>query len=190
MLGGFLLGEIVTALIIIFCVMLLSLFWLVGASKRLKQLRSDALHAFSKIENLLRRRHDLIPELARKIDLHADDEHEALNIVIAARNQAAAAHRRINGDPGRTEMMHKIGIEERRLTRALSHLLAEHHIPAEWKDDPQWQEICYEVSELDHRIDVAWLAYNDSIRAYNTAIGQLPRRLIASRCGCHLLALL
>lgn len=178
------------ACIVISCLTLVLLFWGIGAVKRLKRLRHRALRAFSQAEGLMKRRHDLIPELARKIDVHLGREHEALDAVIAARNRAAAAQRRTGGNPAQSEPITQLAAEEDALSAALDLLFEAGDASAQWKDDPQWQKLHIEMDDIGKRISFARQEYADRAHAYDAAIEQWPRHLIARLFGFGPLTLL
>src|SRR3982751_2374351 len=92
----------------------LVVLWAIFSYNRLVALREQVRAAWAQIDVMLKRRHDLIPNLVETVKGYASHEKDTLTNVIAARNQAVAAA----GDPARSSMA------EGQLTGALRQLFA------------------------------------------------------------------
>src|SRR5829696_7621284 len=65
--------------------------WAIMSYNRLVSLREQVRAAWAQIDVLLKRRHDLIPNVVETVKGYASHERETLERVIAARNGAVAA---------------------------------------------------------------------------------------------------
>ena len=65
--------------------------WVMGAYNRLVNLKERVRAGWSQIEVLLKRRHDLIPNLVESVRGYAAHESGTLESVIAARNQVKSS---------------------------------------------------------------------------------------------------
>src|SRR5678809_1012756 len=65
--------------------------WAIAAYNRLVSLREQVRAGWAQIDVVLKRRHDLIPNLVETVKGYASHERETLERVIAARNAAVTA---------------------------------------------------------------------------------------------------
>ena len=75
-------------------------FWAVGAYNRLMSLRNVMRTAFSQLEAQLRRRHELIPQLAEAARADAGIDPDVVDAAVGARHQAHAALDLARAHPG------------------------------------------------------------------------------------------
>ena len=73
--------------------------YLMSIYNRLVALRNRFKNAFSQIDVQLKRRYDLIPNLVETVKGYMKHEHETLEAVVAARNQAYGALKVAQGNP-------------------------------------------------------------------------------------------
>ena len=78
-------------LLIPVALVVLALFWIVGAYNGLVRLRNQLENAWAQIDVQLKRRHDLIPNLVETVKGYAKHESGTLEKVIQARNMAVNA---------------------------------------------------------------------------------------------------
>src|SRR3954466_1936126 len=83
------------ALWVVVGVAVVLLLWAIASYNRLVSLREQVRAGWAQIDVLLKRRHDLIPNLVETVKGYAAHEKGTLEGVIAARNAAVAAR----GDP-------------------------------------------------------------------------------------------
>src|SRR3954464_10527833 len=77
-------------LIIVLIVLGLVVLWAIFSYNRLAALREQVRAGWAQIDVLLKRRHDLIPNLVETVKGYATHESQTLQNVIAARNAAAS----------------------------------------------------------------------------------------------------
>jgi LemA protein len=170
--GGFMGWAIVIIVGIILLVVLGAGLWVMGAYNRLVNLKERVRAGWSQIEVLLKRRHDLIPNLVESVRGYAAHESGTLESVIAARNQAVAAK-------GVQQQAQAEGM----LTQALGRLFAVAEAYPELRANQNFMQLQNELTETENGIAGQRQAYNNIVTTYNTSIQQFPTNLIAGPFG-------
>ncbi len=124
--------------------------------------------AWSEIDNQLKRRNDLIPNLVNTVKGFAAQEKDVLLSVTEARSRVAGA-----GSPA--EAMDASNA----LSGALSRLMVVVERYPELKSDQNFLRLQDELAGTENRIAVARMRYNESVRAYNTTTKRFPTNLVA-----------
>lgn len=158
---------------------LLVLFWAVGAYNRLVGLQNQCKNAFAQIDVQLKRRYDLIPNLVETAKGYMKHEREALEAVIAARNQAVSANAKAAANPADPEAMHTMAAAEGLLTTSLGKMFALSEAYPELKANQNMMQLTEELTSTENRIAFARQAYNDGVMQYNTSREQFPGSIIA-----------
>ena len=147
--------------------------WAILSYNRLVSLREQVRAAWAQIDVLLKRRHDLIPNLVETVKGYAAHERDTLERVISARNAAVAAR----GDPGQASMA------EGALGGALRQLFALSEAYPDLKANTNFLELQRELSDTENQISQQRQQYNAIVAAYNTAMLSFPNNLIAGPFG-------
>lgn len=168
-----------TGLVITAAVVLLVLFWAIGAYNRLISMRNQFKNAFAQIDVQLKRRYDLIPNLVETAKGYMKHERETLEAVIAARNQAASARERAAGDPTDGAAIQSMAAAEGMLGSALGRLFALSEAYPDLKANQNMMQLTEELTSTENRIAFARQAYNDGVMQYNIAREQFPSSVIA-----------
>ncbi len=168
-----------TGLIIIVAVVLLIVFWGVGAYNRLISLRNQFKNGFAQIDVQLKRRYDLIPNLVETAKGYMKHERETLEAVIAARNQAVAANAKAAVDPADARAMQQMAAAEGVLTASLGKMFALSEAYPDLKANHNMMQLTEELTSTENRIAFARQAYNDGVMQYNTSREQFPGSIIA-----------
>jgi LemA protein len=159
-------NVIVVALIAL--IIIVPLFWIIGAYNGLIRLRNRVRNAWSQIDVQLKRRHDLIPNLVETAKGYMKHEKETLENVVKARNMAINA----NG-------VAKTAEAEGMLTETLKSLFAVVENYPDLKANQNMMQVQEELTSTENRIAFARQHYNDSAMTYNTAIEVFPKNIIA-----------
>ena len=125
--------------------------------------------SWGEIDNQLKRRNDLVPNLVNTVKGFAAHEKDVLLSVTEARSRVAGA-----GSP--PEAM----AASNQLSSALSRLLVVVERYPEIKSNENFLRLQDELAGTENRIAVARMRYNESVRAYNTTTRRFPTNLIAN----------
>lgn len=168
-----------TGIIIVVAVVLLIVFWAVGAYNRLVSLRNQFKNAFAQIDVQLKRRYDLIPNLVETAKGYMKHERETLEAVIAARNQAVNANAKAAGDISDAAAMQQMAAAEGALGSTLGKLFALSEAYPDLKANQNMMQLTEELTSTENRIAFARQAYNDGVMQYNNSREQFPGSVIA-----------
>lgn len=159
-------------LIIALVLLVLGLF---GTYNRLQSMDEQVNSNWAQVENQLKRRNDLIPNLVNTVKGYAKYE-EAVYVDIAE------ARSKLAGSIGQGDVK-AIQKNTANLNSALSRLLAIAENYPNLKADRSFVGLQDELAGTENRIAVARRDYNESIRTLNTAIRTLPGSVIAPYIG-------
>lgn len=167
------------ALIVLLVIVLLIVFWAVGAYNRLVSLRNQFKNAFAQIDVQLKRRYDLIPNLVETARAYMKHERETLEAVIAARNQAVTANAKAAGDPSDAAAMQQMSAAEGMLNSSLGKMFALSESYPDLKANQNMMQLTEELTSTENRIAFARQAYNDGVMQYNISLEQFPGSIVA-----------
>lgn len=136
-----------------------------------KRLATD--NSWSQIDVALRRRHDLIPNLAEAVRGYASHERTTFENVTRARSEAVAEQ---DSPPRRA-------LAEARLGRATADLLAVAEAYPQLEATQNFSQLQSELAETEDQIQITRRVYNDTVETYNTAIQVFPALLVARMFG-------
>jgi len=166
-------------LIVLLVIVLVIVFWAVGAYNRLVSLQNRARNAFAQIDVQVKRRYDLIPNLVETAKGYMKHERETLEAVIAARNQAVNANAKAAADPADAVAMQTMAVAEGRLSSSLGKMFALSESYPDLKANQNMMQLTEELTGTENRIAFARQAYNDGVMQYNTSREQFPGSIIA-----------
>lgn len=132
----------------------------------------NAASKWSQVDNQLKRRADLIPNLVETVKGYASHEKEAIEAVSSARNRVAGATS--SADLIQSNLL---------LTGALGNFRTAFSGYPELKANENFQKLMDSLEGTENRIAVARKDYNDAAAAYNGKRRQFPGSLIASVSG-------
>ena len=136
--------------------------------------RNKVRDAWSDVDAELRRRHDLIPNLALVARGYATHERELLDEVARARAAGEAsdgAERRVG--------------PERAVVDGLHRLVAVVEAVPELRADDHFRILQRELAVTEDRIAVARRIYNSAVRVYNTGLETFPTNLVGRAGRFH-----
>lgn len=163
--------EIVIAVVAGFLALGL-LIYVIAIFNGLIRLKVNIDKAWANIDVLLKKRHDLVPNLVAVVEGYKNFEKEVITRVTQARSAAVAAG----------------SVPEKAQTNdALAALLGRLFAVAEnypvLKAQENFLSLQKSLSEIESEIADRRVFYNDSVTAYNVRIAQFPDVLIASPLG-------
>jgi LemA protein len=172
-------------MIVLLVIIAALVLFVVTMYNRLVSLRNRFKNAFAQIDVQLRRRYDLIPNLIETAKGYMKHERETLEAVIAARNSAAQAEKKVAGDPTDMAAMHALAGAERGLAGAMTRFFALAEAYPDLKADANMRQLSEELTSTENRVAFARQSYNDAVTQYNTARETFPSNMIANSFGFH-----
>jgi LemA protein len=140
---------------------------------RLVSLREQVRAGWAQIDVLLKRRHDLIPNLVEAVKGYAAHEKGTLEAVINARNAAVTAR----GNPAQASQA------EAALGGALGRLFALAESYPDLKANTNFLQLQGELTNTENGIGGQRQQYNSLVASYNTALLSFPSNLVAGPFG-------
>src|SRR3989442_2038123 len=153
---------------IVLGVLILSVFLLIGIYNSLVRLKVQCDNAWADIDVQLKRRHDLIPNVAETVKGYAGHEKCTLEAVINARNRAMTAQ----GPAAKGEA-------EGMLAGALKNLFALAEAYPQLRAGESFTQLPGTLSQIEDTLQNARRYYNAVVRDLNTKIAQFPSNILA-----------
>lgn len=162
---------------LIFLIVFLSLIFILVAyviSERnsFVKLNEDVNAKFAQVENQLKRRADLIPNLTNTVKGYAKHEKEIFEKLAEARSKMMGA-----------KSPQDLFNASNELNTALSRLLVVVENYPNLKADTTFIRLMDELAGTENRISVERMRYNESVKAFNLKIKMFPSNVIASMFG-------
>jgi LemA protein len=158
--------------IILFVVIVVIAFFVIGIYNRLVALRQTTNQAWGDIDVQLKQRVDLIPNLVNTVKGYASHEKETLENVIKARQTSIEA--------GNVKEQAQA---ENMLTGALRQLFALSEAYPDLKANENFLSLQNELADLENKIAAARRFFNNAVSEYNTAREQFPAVVFANMFG-------
>ena len=170
-----------TITIIIVAIVAVIAVWAISGYNSLVGMDENVSNQWANVETQYQRRADLIPNLVNTVKGYAAHEKETLEGVIAARSQAT----QIKLDPTELtpEKLTEYQKAQGQLATALGKLLAITENYPDLKANQNFLELQAQLEGTENRINVARKNFNDSAKAYNTAIRRFPKNILAGMFG-------
>ncbi|MDF9760450.1 LemA protein [Peribacillus simplex] len=160
---GWIIGIVVVVLLVIY-----------GASSYngLVSANEDVDNKWSQVDNQLKRRADLIPNLVETVKGYASHETEAIKAVSDARSKLAGANSTKDAIDANQE-----------LSGALSRLLVVVENYPDLKANENFKGLMDSLEGTENRLTVARKDYNDEVTNYNKTIKRFPKNMMAGAFG-------
>lgn len=149
--------ELVNILIIISAIILILLLWITVGVRHLKYLRDEVRAQFDLIDGDLRKRHDLLPNLAETLRAFDKTKEELIEKMITDRNHAARV-----GAIGLKKIEY-----EHELSGTINQIIECGKLNAELKKDTNFLELKKEIDDLEQDVEAKTKKYNEMVRYYN-----------------------
>lgn len=158
-----------TPLLIIGIVAIIILLYFITVHNKLVKFKTLVQEAWSSIDVMLKKRHDLIPNLVESVKGYAGHEKETLDNVVRARSQAVAA---------KSVSEHETA--ENNLNRSLVNLFAVAEQYPDLKANTNFLQLQSELSNIEGDIEKSRRYYNGTVRDNNILIDSFPSNIVAS----------
>ena len=166
-------GLIIFGVIFLLLIMLVGAF--IGTYNNLQLMDENVNAKWAQVENQLKRRNDLIPNLVATVKGYAAHEKEVFTNIADARSKLGGAMSKND--------MKAIQQSNNELSSALSRLLLIVERYPDLKADKQFINLQDELAGTENRLSVARKDYNESVQALNAKIRTFPTGIIASIIG-------
>jgi LemA protein len=147
---------------------------LMGSRNTLVTEKNDIDGRWAQVDNDMKRRADLIPNLVETVKGYAKQEQTVIGEVANARAALLGANSRQD----------KIAANDQ-LSGAIGRLLVLKESYPELKSNENFLRLQDELAGTENRIAVDRRDYNEAIRRYNTDVELFPRNIAASLFGFH-----
>ena len=159
---------------------------LAGTSyNRLVRLNQAADAQWAQVQNVYQRRTDLIPNLVSTVSGAANFEKSTLTEITAARASVGQLKINPNAAPNDPAQLAEFEKAQNQLSSALSRLLVVVERYPDLKATANFQTLQAQLEGTENRISVERGRFNDTVRAYDTAIKSFPAVLYAGLFGFH-----
>lgn len=164
---------IILGIIAILAVMIFSSF--IGSYNSLQIMDEQINGQWAQVENQLKRRNDLIPNLVETVKGYAAHEKAVFTNIAEARSKLSGA---MNSNDVKA-----IQNSNNELTGALSRLLLVVERYPQLKADKSFTALQDELAGTENRLAVARMDYNESVKALNSKIRTFPTSIVAAVSG-------
>jgi len=136
---------------------------------------------WAQVENVYKRRADLIPNLVEVVKGYAAHEKETLEGVVNARAKATSVN--IDANNLNPESFAKFQQAQEGLTGALSRLMVVVEKYPDLKANENFLKLQNQLEGTENRITVERQKFNDNTKEYNTLIKKFPNNMLAGMFG-------
>lgn len=168
---------------VLFGIVVVAVLYVIAIYNSLVAKSNQIENGFAQIQVQLKRRYDLIPSLVKVAKGYMAHEHQTLETVIEARNQASGLLGGLGGALDSAEGITQLGLKEQGLVAALGsmNLLMEDY--PDLKANETMLRLMEELSTTENRIAFARQAYNDFVYAFNAYRQSFPQNQLAAKFG-------
>ncbi len=167
---------------VLLCTALL-VFWMVGAYNRLVALRNQVSAAWQQVDEILQRRGAAVLPLVAALRDGLVGEGAALDALLAAQAQVAAAADAARPRPLVAEALQPVLRAEALMAAASARVMALLDLQAELRAADAVAPHAQALREAEPRLAFARQLFNDAVQAYNEAARQWPTRLLTRLYG-------
>ena len=169
------------SVIILIAVVAVIIIWAISAYNGLVAMDENVSSQWANVETQYQRRADLLPNLVNTVKGYASHEKETLEGVVEARSKATQI--KVDANDLTPEKLAEYQKAQGAVTSALGKLLAITENYPDLKANQNFLELQAQLEGTENRISVERKRFNDTARAYNTAIRTFPRNLLAGMFG-------
>lgn len=157
------------------------IFWIFGSYNSLVTSEESVDAQWANVENVYKRRADLIPNLVATVKGYAEHESGTLTAVTEARARATA----MTIDPANATPEQLMAYQEAQsgLSQALGRLMMITENYPTLKADGQFRDLQAQLEGTENRISVERRKFNETAKTYNILIRKFPQIILANILG-------
>ena len=169
-------------IIAIVAVLAVIVLWGIGVNNRLVTADENVQKAWSQVENVYKRRMDLIPQLVATVQGAADYERSVLTEVTNAR--AGVEQTKVDPSQLTEEQVKAYQQAQDRLSKAVANTIkvTVERYP-ELTATQGFRDLQTQLEGTENRITVERGKFNEAVQGYNTLLRRFPNSIIASIAG-------
>jgi LemA protein len=156
--------------------------WAVSVNNSLVSMDQAVQESWAQVQTVYQQRADLVPNLVETVKGFAAQERTVLEEVTRARASVAGMKvtPEVLNDPA---LLRKFQEAQNQLSGALSRLLVTVERYPELKSNQNFLALQNQLESIENRVANERRRFNESVRAYNTAVRSFPSGLVASFRG-------
>lgn len=160
------------SLLIVVAIIVLLVIPFIGTYNNLATMDENVESAWAQVENQLKRRSDLIPNLLETVKGYAGHEKEVIDSITQARAQYSGA-----------KTPQEFAEANEGLNAAIKSLNVIVENYPDLKANQNFADLQVELAGTENRIATERMRYNDVVKTYNTKIRRFPTNIMASIFG-------
>lgn len=160
------------SLLIVVAIIVLLVIPFIGTYNNLATMDENVESAWAQVENQLKRRSDLIPNLLETVKGYAGHEKEVIDSITQARTQYSGA-----------KTPQEFAEANEGLNAAIKSLNVIVENYPDLKANQNFADLQVELAGTENRIATERMRYNDVVKTYNTKIRRFPTNIMASIFG-------
>lgn len=158
--------------------------WVFGAYNRVVALRGAIVTAWQQVEEAIQRRERLVSPLALRLRDSLPDGHATLDAVVASLAQCKADVATVQRRPlAHVDAIAALAVHEVELAEALADMHRAIERKSTLRDDAPLAAARAEIDAAVTRVTATRQWFNDAAAAYDSAIAQVPTRLLMPLFG-------
>ncbi len=171
-----------TIIIAVVAVLAVIILWGISVNNRLVTKDEGVQQAWAQVENVYKRRLDLVPQLVATVQGAADYERSVLTEVTNAR--AGVEQTRVNPEELSEEQIRGYQQAQDRLSKAMANTIkvTVERYP-ELTATQGFRDLQIQLEGTENRIAVERGKFNEAVQSYNTSLRRFPASIIAGICG-------
>ena len=168
--------------IVIIGIVAVALLWGIGINNKLINGEENVSQAWAQVENVYKRRADLIPQLVATVQGAANYEKGTLTEVIEARAKASSVQVDANdlSEANVAQFQKAQDALSSALTRSINVVVERY---PELTATQGFRDLQVQLEGTENRIATERGRFNDAVNAYNKMLRRFPNNIIAGICG-------
>lgn len=168
--------------IVIIGIVAVALLWGIGINNKLINGEENVSQAWAQVENVYKRRADLIPQLVATVQGAANYEKGTLTEVVEARAKATSVQVDANdlSEANVAKFQKAQDALSSALTRSMNVIVERY---PELTATKGFQDLQVQLEGTENRITTERGRFNEAVNAYNKQLRVFPNNIVASICG-------
>jgi len=162
--------DLVNILIVVTAVLLILVMWIIVGVRHLRHMKESTKDGWEELDEKLRHRHDLVPNLVETIRVFNDQQERLLGKLIKQRSEAA---REYSASGKKIEKEHD-------LSSTIDQVIDLGRIYKDLSLDTNFLEIRREIDDLEAEIEKESEKFNKVVRGYNKATKSVALRPLSA----------